>query len=41
MITIVKLKKNNTLYEWNDALNSGKDEILELAKREASEWGLT
>ena len=41
MITIVKLKKNNTLYEWNDALNSGKDEILELAKREASEWGMT
>ncbi len=41
MITIVKLKKNDTLYEWNDTLNSGKDEILELAKRESSEWGMT
>ena len=40
MITIKKIDRATSIYEWNSTLNSGVDEILELGVRKASDWGM-
>ncbi len=41
MITVKKINKATSIYEWNKDLNSGKDEQLELTVRNATDWGMT
>jgi len=40
MITIKKIERATSIYEWNEHLNSGADPILELGVRNKDNWGM-